>query len=225
MEENNVVQDQPVQEPVAEQPQEVPQDAPEQVEQTEQAETNTEVVEETTAPSQTQEPEINYDLTQFLQPQQQAPQFTADDDGYIDPNQFYNKVLADAEARIEQKLAFQESERRAWQSIESKYPEIKEDSELRDMLNAQRIADVASGGKGDLNQIASKFLGKIQSYQTKGKAQAQVSEKVQKSASLQNTTANNVDTGKDANLMERMRGGDTAARDQLIEEWLASGKL
>lgn len=225
MEENNVVQEQPVQEPVVEEAQvpEPQETAPEQTaEPVEQEQVSEAVAEE--APKQV-EPEVNYDLTRFLQPQQQAPQFTADDDGYIDPNQFYNKVLADAEARIEQKLAFQESERRAWQSIESKYPEIKEDSELRDMLNAQRIADVASGGKGDLNQIASKFLGKIQSYQTKGKAQAQVSEKVQKSASLQNTTANNVDTGKDANLMERMRSGDQAARDQLIEEWLASGKL
>ncbi len=226
MEDNNVVQDQPVQEPVAEEAQapEPQETAPEQTaEPVEQEQVSEAVAEE--APTQTNEPEVNYDLTRFLQPQQQAPQFTPDDDGYIDPNQFYNKVLADAEARIEQKLAFQESERRAWQSIENKYPEIKEDPELRDMLNAQRIADVASGGKGDLSQIANKFLGKIQSYQTKGKAQAQVSEKVQKSASLQNTTANNVDTGKDANLMERMRGGDTAARDQLIEDWLASGKL
>ena len=164
------------------------------------------------APAQTEEPQqeveqpvehqqtdsIDYGLTQFMQPQPQAPSFEQDENGFIDPNQFYNKVLADAEARIEQKLAFQESERRVWQSVENKYPELKEDSELRDIVNAQRLADVARGGKGDLNAIAKQVLGKMQSYQARGKAQAQVSEKVQKSAALQNTTANNVDTSKDA---------------------------
>lgn len=221
MEDNNVAQE-VVQEPVAEEVQTPEPQAPEQpIEGQEQP---SEVIETPEAPQQS-EPEVNYDITRFLQPQQQAPQFTPDEDGYIDPNAFYNKVLADAEARIEQKMAFQESERRTWKAIENKYPEIKEDAELRDILNAQRIADVASGGKGDLNQIAGKLLGKIQSYQTKGKAQAQVSEKVQKSASLQNTTANNVDTSKDDDLLNRMASGDSGAADQLITEWLASGKL
>lgn len=168
---------------------------------------------------------IDYGLTQFMQPPVQAPSFEQDENGFIDPNQFYNKVLADAEARIEQKLAFQESERRVWQSVENKYPELKEDSELRDIVNAQRLADVARGGKGDLNAIAKQVLGKMQSYQARGKAQAQVSEKVQKSAALQNTTANNVDTNKDADLMERMSRGDSAAKEQLITEWLEAGKL
>lgn len=223
MQDENVVQEQPVQEPVENnEPVEAPEQTP-QTEVPEQSDTQSEVP----APEEPlqDEPEVNYDLARYLQPQTQAPQFTADDDGYIDPNQFYNKVLADAEARIEQKLAFQESERRAWQSIENKYPELKEDPELRDIVNAQRIADVASGGKGDLNAIANKLLGKIQSYQSKGKAQAQVSEKVQKSASLQNTTANNVDTSKDSGLLERMRNGDNTAANQLITEWLESGKL
>ena len=65
----------------------------------------------------------------------------------------------------------------------------------------------------------------MQSYQARGKAQAQVSEKVQKSAALQNTTANNVDTSKDADLMERMSRGDSNSRDALIEKWLNEGKL
>lgn len=188
----------------------------------EQSEVQETVAEE--VPEQT-EPEVNYDLSKFLQPQQQAPQFTPDNDGYIDPNQFYNKVLADAEARIEQKLQFQESERRAWNAIEKQYPEIKEDAELRDLVNAQRIADVASGGKGDLKAVAGKVMGKIQSYQTIGKAQAQVSEKIQKSASLQKSTANNVDSSKDSELLGRMRSGDTSAADQLISDWLDAGKL
>lgn len=176
---------------------------------------------ETNAPSQ----DINYDLTQFMPQAQAQPQFAPDEDGFIDPNAFYNKVLADAEARMEQKMAFQESERRAWSSVESKYPEIREDSELRDLVNSQRLADVARGGKGDLNQIASKVLGKFQSYQAKGKAQAQVSEKVQKSAGLQQTTANKAETNSSAELIDRMSRGDKSAQEQVIAQWLEQGKI
>jgi hypothetical protein len=227
MEENNeVVEQTTTQEEVqAEQPAQAPEINEQVSEPTDEQEAQTVSEEPTPEAPKQEEPEVNYDLTRFLQPQPTTPQFQPDEDGYIDPNQFYNKVLADAEARIEQKLAFQESERRAWQSIEQKYPEIKEDAELRDLVNAQRIADVARGGKGDLNAIAGKVLGKIQSYQTIGKAQAQVSEKIQKSASLQKSTANNVDSSKDSELLGRMRDGDLSAADQLISEWLDAGKL
>lgn len=228
MQEENVTQDLPVQEPVVEEVQQEPQETQpepqaEQVQESETPQVEQEVVSE--EPKQVEQPDVNYDLSRFYQPQQEVPQFTPDEEGFIDPNAFYNKVLADAEARIEQKLAFQESERRAWNSIESKYPEIKEDAELRELVNAQRLADVARGGKGDLNEIASKVLGKFQSYQAKGKVQAQVSEKVQKSASLESNTANNIDSNKTDDLLDRMASGDKSAADQLISEWLESGKL
>jgi hypothetical protein len=230
MQEENVQADAPVEEQVAPEPQveETPQ-AEEQAPSQENQEqtTDTEPVEAKVQEEvkETQPAQEEYDLTRFLQPQQEKPSFTADEDGYIDPNQFYNKVLQDAEARIEQKMQFQEAERRAWQSVENKYPEIKEDAELRDIVNAQRLADVARGGKGDLNAIAGKVLGKIQSYQTRGKAQAQVSEKVQKSAALQQTTSNNTSSDKDADRIERMSRGDENAKIDLISDWLASGKL
>jgi hypothetical protein len=213
--------DEPVQDPVQE-TQEPVQQEPAQADPEPSQTQEPEVVEEPVS-SQAQEPA--YDITQFMQQPQTQPTFTPDEDGYIDPNQFYNQVLQDAETRIEQKIQFQEQERRAWQSVEEKFPEIKEDSELRDMVNAQRLADVARGGKGDLNDVAGKVLGKIQSYQSKGKAQAQVSEKVQKSAGLQQNTATNVDTTKDQDLMERMSRGDEAAKEELISSWLESGKI
>lgn len=166
-----------------------------------------------------------YDITQFLQNNTAEPDIAVDENGYIDPKDFYNKVLSEAEARIERKLQFQEAERKLWHSVENKYPEIKEDPELRDILNAQRIADVASGGKGDLNKIAEKLLGKIQSYQAKGKVQAQVSEKVQKSAALETNSNNDTGKGNSSDLMERMSRGDQSARNQLISDWLSEGKI
>lgn len=191
---------------------------------TEPLETNqTETVKQTVVEEDANIPE--YDITQFLQDTTTEPDITPDENGYIDPKDFYNKVLTAAEARIERKMKFQEAERKLWQSVEQRFPEIKEDSELRDILNAQRIADVASGGKGDLNKIADKLLGKIQSYQAKGKVQAQVSEKVQKSAALESNTANTISTNKSADLIDRMSSGDQTARNQLISDWLAEGKI
>ena len=192
-------------------------EAPLETNQTETTETKDVVTEDVKIPE--------YDITQFLQDATPEPDFTPDESGFIDPKDFYNKVLTAAEARLERKMKFQEAERQLWQSVENKYPEIKEDSELRDILNAQRIADVASGGKGDLNKIADKLLGKIQSYQAKGKVQAQVSEKVQKSAALETNSNNNTDKGNSSDLMERMSRGDQTARNQLISEWLADGKI
>lgn len=217
-----VPQDTPAPEPQAQETQtvETNNEAPLETNQTETAETPAETVE--TVQEQTQYPE--YDITQFLN-RQPTPEFTPDESGYIDPKDFYNRVMLDAEARIEQKLKFQEMEKKAWQQIENRFPEIKEDSELRDILNSQRIADVASGGKGDLNKIAEKLLGKMQTYQARGKAQAQVSEKVQKSAALESNTANTVGTSKSADLMDRMSRGDQGARNQLIADWLAEGKI
>lgn len=221
MEENNVAN---VPQEVVETPTQETNEPSQAVEQT-QVETPESTTETNTEQVVEPAPEIpEYDITQYLQ-QTQSPEFTADESGYIDPKEFYNRVMQDVEARVEQKIRFQESEKKLWASVEAKYPEIKEDNELRDILNNQRIADVASGGKGDLNKIAEKLLGKIQSYQARGKAQAQVSEKIQKSAALESSTANTTDTNKDADLMERMSRGDQQARDQLISEWLASGKI
>ena len=234
MEENNapapvesdapVVDNTPAPEPQAETP---------VVQETQIVETNTEApletnqteteVKQTVVEEDTRIPD--YDITQYLQDASPEPEITPDENGFIDPKDFYNKVLTAAEARIERKMKFQEAERKLWQSVENRYPEIREDSELRDILNSQRIADVASGGKGDLNKIADKLLGKIQSYQAKGKVQAQVSEKVQKSAALETNSNNNTDTGKSADLMERMSRGDQGARNELISQWLADGKI
>jgi hypothetical protein len=219
-----VPQDTPAAEPQVQETQTVETNnkAPLETNQTEIADSPVEQV-ETVQEQQTQYPE--YDITQFLNIPQQTPEFTPDESGYIDPKDFYNRVMQDAETRIEQKMKFQEMEKKAWTQIENRFPEIKEDSELRDILNSQRIADVASGGKGDLNKIAERLLGKMQSYQARGKAQAQVSEKVQKSASLESNSNNNTDTGKSANLMERMSRGDQQARNQLVADWLAEGKI
>ena len=158
-------------------------------------------------------------MRQYMQPQ--AQQVTPDADGYLDPQAYRQSILAE----VKQTIAFEKSEEKAWASVENKYPEIKADKELRDLVEAQRLADVARGGAGNLSKIAEKVVGKMKSYQQQGKAQAQVSETVQQSAGLQTATANKVDSSKDSDLIERMSRGSEEAQHELISEWLAQGKI
>lgn len=181
-----------------------------------EAEPNEQVTPEVEAPQEK--------LAYYQKQTPEEPTFEAED-GFIDPKKFYSQVKADAIQEMREEMRFQETERTNWSKIEEIHPELKTDVELRDLLNAQRIADVATGGDGDLNKIADKFFGKLNSYRNEGKAQAQVSEKVQKSAGLSTQTSNGVPKDNATDLMERMSRGDQVAKETLIEQWLADGKL
>lgn len=187
---------------------------------TEQAQPVETPVEQPVEPSQAPAYDpADIDISRYMP--QQVQQVAPDADGYIDPNAYRQSILQE----VEQRIAFKEQEAKAWTSVENKYPEIKEDRELRDLVEAQRLADVARGGAGNLSKISEQVMSKLNSYQQKGKAQAQVSETVQKSAGLQTATANKVDGSKDSDLMERMSRGDQAAQHELISDWLAQGKI
>jgi hypothetical protein len=192
--------------------------------------TETPQTETTQEPSQTTEsneqPQQQYsqdysdlDISPYMAPQQ--PNIQPDEDGYIDPNKFYQAVMQD----VEQKLSFQQHEQKAWSKVEQQYPEIKEDPDLRELVHSARLNDVTRGGKGDLNAAADKVFGKLKTYQSRGKAQAQVSEKVQKSATLQTQTATNTNQNADTDLIDRMSRGDEVASETLISKWLEEGKL
>lgn len=208
----------------AQAPQEAPQEQPEAQEQAPSQEQAPEQVQTPEQPEQVADvpadDPADIDIRQYA-PQQQAPQVTPDEDGYIDPNAYRQSILQE----VEQRIAFKESEAKAWASVENKYPEIASDRELRDLVEAQRLADVARGGAGNLSKIAEKVVGKMKSYQQQGKVQAQVSETVQQSAGLQSATANKVDNNKDSDLIERMSRGSEEAQHELISEWLAQGKI
>jgi len=205
-------------------PQEAPQEQP-QVE--EQAPSQEAPVQEEVATPQVQEQPVAQpaydpaDVNTADYINRQVNEVTPDEDGYIDPNAYKQSIMAEVRAELQ----FEKQEERAWGAIENKYPEIANDPELKELVNAQRIADVAQGGAGNLGKIADKVVGKMKAYQQQGKVQAQVSETVQKSAGLQTATANKVDSSKDSDLIERMSRGDESAQHELISDWLAKGKI
>lgn len=206
-------QDVPLEQPAAE-----GQDAPQEPEREQQVETPVEQTVEPSQQTQAYDP-ADIDISQYAP--QQVQQVQPDEDGYIDPQAYRQSILQE----VKQTLAFEKQEAKAWEAIENKYSDIKDDRELRDLVEAQRLADVARGGTGNLSKIADQVMGKITSYQQKGKVQAQVSETVQKSAGLQTATANKVDSSKDGDLIERMSRGDEAAQHELISSWIADGKI
>lgn len=206
-------QDAPIEQPIAE-----GQDAPQEPEQGQQVETPVEQPVEPSQPVQEYDP-ADIDISQYTN--RQVQQVEPDEDGFINPEAYRQSILEE----VRSELAFKEQEAKAWASIENRHPEIKEDRELRDLVEAQRLADVARGGTGNLSKIADKVMTKLTSYQQKGKVQAQVSETVQKSAGLQTATANKVDSSKDGDLIERMSRGDEAAQHELISSWIADGKI
>lgn len=168
-------------------------------------------------PSQIQD--YTNDISQFINPSQ--PQIQPDEDGYIDPNKFYQTVMQD----VNRTLEFQRQEERNWQKVEKQYPEITQDKELRDLVHAARLNDVTRGGKGDLEAAAKTVFGKLQAYKSQGKAQAQISETVQKSATLQTQSAKPAPNNSDSDLIDRMSRGDKIASETLIAKWLDEGKL
>lgn len=159
------------------------------------------------------------DITQFMDVDDEPIQ--ADDEGFIDPVAYEQRIMQ----KIDKKMQFQNQERAAWAQVEQKYPDIAKDPDMRDLLQGQRLADVARGGKGDLTQIADRVMSKFGQYRSEGKAQAQVSERVQKSAALQDTSANNVSQDKTADLLSRMSSGDNDASVDLVQQWMNEGKL
>lgn len=141
-------------------------------------------------------------------------------DGYVDPNE----VASAIEQRLVERMAQQRQEQRAWERIENKYPEIKEDSSLRELMLNQHIAEAVQGKKSNLEKVADGIMERVKGAKIEGRNDAKVSKKVAQAASLETTTRNSGE-GKNNDLMDRIAGGDKVASEQLIRQWMEDGKI
>ena len=151
------------------------------------------------------------------QPQVQNVQ--PNEDGYIDPIQYKEQIKAE----VREDMRFQERERRAWQKLEEKYPELKNDKEARQLILAKRIFDVQNGGNGSLAVAGRSVMGKITGAKQAGRADAQVSIKTQQNANLSRTTAPRDTSSNDTR--SRLQSGDQGAVHDVLKEWLDQGKI
>lgn len=205
--------------PVQDVPEEQAEQPVEEVSTTEQVTEETEVTTEPT--EENEEAEVVDDPTAayapFVQPQ---PYQFNQQDGYVDPAE----VAAQVEQRVLQQVAFQRQEAKQWESIEKKYPQVKEDKDLRELILNQRIAEAVQGKAGNLNKIADKVMSRFSTAKSEGRTEANVSKKVQKAASLETSSAN---TGEQrgSDVMERISRGDQAATSELLNDWISKGLI
>lgn len=159
------------------------------------------------------------DWDSTVNPNQQVQNVQPNDEGYIDPIQYKEQIKAE----VREDMRFQERERRAWQKLEEKYPELKNDKEARQLVLAKRIFDVQNGGNGSLAAAGKAVMGKITGAKQAGRADAQVSIKTQQNANLSRATAPRDTSASDTR--SRLQSGDQGAVHDVLKEWLDQGKI
>lgn len=196
------------------------------------------------APPASEEPEEDYPTYQQVAPV--APidfsQLPVDENNLIDPNalaQQINGRIAQAEqnaaARAQQIYAEQEAEKRHWEKAYDKYPELKTNKELRDMVHNSRLGKVTEllSQTNDPSQIklptpsqtADALFKHINSERAKGFDQANQNTQVQQSAVLE-TSGKASDSSGDAkaqalaNINNPNKEVANKARNALLREKL-----
>lgn len=154
-------------------------------------------------------------FSQQRQPQNVQP----NDEGYIDPVAYKEQIKAE----VREEMKFQERERRAWQKLEERYPELKTDREARQLVLAKRLFDVQNGGNGSLLSAGKAVMGRDTRAKQAGKADAQVSIKQQQSAGVSRATAPR-DTSQ-SDIRDRLRSGDSGAIQDAVKSLLDQGKI
>jgi len=148
-----------------------------------------------------------------------------DDDGSIDPNAFAQNILGQTQNII--------NDERDWNRAVKKYPELDEDEDLEDSIRGYRnTALVKRGEILTYAEAADRVLGKfkkqseqnIQKAEDKGRTEAQVSERIQERAVIDNPSGGreNSDDIKKTELKKVLFSPDAndrereAAREQLL---------
>lgn len=151
--------------------------------------------------------------------QQGQYQFTPAEDGTVDPVQVARQI----EHNLLGTIQFQRQEQRAWEKIDKKWGEHLTPARRELILNA-RIANAINGKDAKLTTIADRVMSEFTTAKSEGRAEAGISRKVQKAASLETATSN---TGPDRNdeRYDRIMAGDKAATDDLLADWLKQGKI
>ncbi len=169
-----------------------------------------------------QEEESDFDpLASYGQYNQQQYQIPASEDGTVDPYQ----LMAAMEQRFDEKLRFQRQEESMWKKVEKKYPDVRSDKQTREILLSMRIANAVQGRETNMMKLADQLYGRTKDARSQGRAEANVSKKVQKAASLESATSNTGGNEKSDDRMDRIASGDKGAANDLLSQWLEEGKI
>lgn len=233
--------------------QDAPADAPQEPVQDEQTAAQTPAVEteQETAPVETpaetpaeEEEEIPYQQGPGV-PRLDFNNLPANDEGLIDPNALAQQInQASAQtfeaARIAARNEYQEqrAEEKSWDKAYEKYPDLKENKELRDLVHRARLGEVAdllsrsqdpqSVKLPTPSQVASKFFKNLTAAKADGMKQATENTVIQASAHVETAgrrTNDSSDTKSKLyqNINNPNKEAAKKARSELLKNMLFGG--
>lgn len=129
-----------------------------------------------------------------------------------------------------QQVMSAKAEERAWEQTFKKYPQVKENKELRDQIHKMRIGEVALTNRNvSPVKMADRYFSQITAARQEGVRQATVQTETQAVAHLESsstTDPKNLQTQNQwANIANRDRRTSEAARTSLLKQMMADGKL
>lgn len=228
----------------------VPQDTP--TEEVQPSQTPSESAPETTPEPATvteTEPEEEIDYPAYQGPEYQPIDFSqlqADENGLIDPSALagtINQSIAAAEeratARASQVYQEQRAEERSWDKAYEKYPDLKTNKELRDLVHNSRIGevtnllsktqDVKSVKLPTPSQIADKLFKHMGTAKSEGMKQATENVVVQNSAHVETAGRTSDDAAENRsklyqNINNPNKEKAKQARTELLKSMLFGNK-
>lgn len=165
--------------------------------------------------------------------QNQMPELQVGDDGTLDVNnlnQWAQGVVQSAQYQSAKQFAELREEDRQWSKVYEKYPEVRENKKLRDLVHKQRLGNITAGGKNDVVKAAKEIFALRSEGLTEGKKSAQQSITRQKSADLE-TASTPTDTTSSRReelsilMTSRSRRVAEGARQQLLKDLIERGEI
>lgn len=148
-----------------------------------------------------------------------------------DFTQMAQRITQQAEAVATRQIMAAETEKRGWERTFAKYPQVKENKELRDQIHKMRLGEVAVTGKPiSPVKMADRYFSHIAQAREDGVKQAVETTRVQATAHLE--TADN--TASDKGLKTRQNWERVGSRDRreannartdILKQLIADGKL
>lgn len=142
------------------------------------------------------------------------------------------RAVAQATQMADQRFVQAKQEERLWEKAFSKYPELKDNKELRDTVHNYWMG---TAGVGQTPSTPLKAAERIMKYVGQAKQQgiqdATQSVKIQASAHLEdaNTTPPNQESVRKSELLGKVGSKDRkearGAREDLVKEWIKSGNI
>lgn len=169
------------------------------------------------------------------QPTVAPPKLEVGEDGTLDVNQlndWANQVVNVAQQRSAQEAQAQVREKEQWNSLYEKYPELKGNKKMRDLIHQQRMGRIVANGKDDVIGAWESIRKFADESKQQGVKSAQESIVRQKSANLESaSTPNDQSSAKKRNeqLLDlsaaRNRRTADEARHELLKGMIERGEI